>query len=47
MIICVFYLQEVGYVPLLSAHEEKIAARRIELWEHISMIKSLLENQGK
>jgi RNA polymerase primary sigma factor len=41
------YLQEVGYVPLLSAHEEKIAARRIELWEHISMIKSRLEKQGK
>ena len=41
------YLREIGNVPLLSAQEEKFAARQIEMARCISRIKSGLENQGK
>jgi RNA polymerase primary sigma factor len=41
------YLREIGNVPLLSAQEEKIAARQIEMARCISRIKTGLENQGK
>ena len=41
------YLREIGNVQLLSAEEEKVVARRIELARHISTIKSGLENQGR
>lgn len=41
------YLHEIGRVPLLTARDEKIAARRIEIGRRISAIKYDLETQGK
>jgi RNA polymerase primary sigma factor len=41
------YLREIGNVPLLSVHDEKLVARRIEMARHISAISSGLENQVK
>ena len=41
------YLHEIGRVPLLTAQDEKMAARRIEIGRCISAIEHDLENQGK
>jgi RNA polymerase primary sigma factor len=41
------YLHEIGRVPLLTARDEKIAARRIEIGRRISAIKHDLETQEK
>jgi RNA polymerase primary sigma factor len=41
------YLHEIGRVPLLSAHDEKTTARRIEMGKRVSGIKRWLEKQGK
>ena len=41
------YLHEIGRVPLLTARDEQIAARRIEIGRRISAIKHDLETQGK
>jgi RNA polymerase primary sigma factor len=41
------YLHEIGRVPLLTASDEKITARRIELGKRVSSIKHGLEIQGK
>ena len=41
------YLHEIGRVPLLTAQDEKIAARRIEIGRRISAIEYNLETQGK
>jgi RNA polymerase primary sigma factor len=41
------YLREIGNVPLLSAENERIVARQIEMARHISAISSGLENQGR
>ena len=40
------YLHEIGRVPLLTARDEKIAARRIEIGKRVSSIKRALEKQG-
>jgi RNA polymerase primary sigma factor len=40
------YLHEIGRVPLLTASDEKITARRIELGKRVSLIKHGLEMQG-
>ena len=40
------YLHEIGRVPLLTASDEKIAARHIEMWKRVSGIKEALEKQG-
>jgi RNA polymerase primary sigma factor len=40
------YLHEIGRVPLLTATDEKINARRIEIGRHISTVKHRLEMQG-
>ena len=39
------YLHEIGRVPLLTASDEKIAARHIEMWKRVSGIKEALEKQ--
>ena len=41
------YLQQIGRVQLLTARDEKIAARRIEMERRVSGIKKTLEKQGK
>ena len=41
------YLHEIGRVPLLTASDEKIAARHIEIWKRVSGIKEALEKQGR
>jgi RNA polymerase primary sigma factor len=41
------YLHEIGRVPLLTAHDEKTAARRIEMGKRVFRVKGLLEKQGK
>ncbi len=41
------YLHEIGRVPLLTAHDEKIAARQIEMGKRASAVKYELETQGK
>ncbi len=41
------YLQQIGRVQLLTARDEKIAARRIEMEQRVSGIKKTLEKQGK
>jgi RNA polymerase primary sigma factor len=40
------YLHEIGRVPLLTAKDEKITARRIEIGKRVTNVKSALENQG-
>ena len=40
------YLHEIGRVPLLTAHDEKSTARRIEMGRRISAVRSGLEKQG-
>ena len=40
------YLHEIGRVPLLTAKDEKITARRIEIGKRVSSIKHQLEIQG-
>ena len=40
------YLHEIGRVPLLSAKDEKITARRIELGKRVSVIRQRLEIDG-
>ena len=40
------YLHEIGRVPLLTASDEKITARRIEIGRRISTVKHGLEMQG-
>ena len=40
------YLHEIGRVPLLTARDEKITARRIEVGKRVSAIKRGLEIQG-
>jgi RNA polymerase primary sigma factor len=40
------YLHEIGRVPLLSAKDEKITARRIELGKRVSVIRHKLEIDG-
>ena len=40
------YLHEIGRVPLLTARDEKIAARQIEMGKRVSGIKQALEKQG-
>ncbi len=40
------YLQEIGRVPLLTAHDERIAARRIEMGKRVSGIEQALEKRG-
>ena len=41
------YLHEIGRVPLLTAKDEKITARRIEVGKRVSTIKRGLEIDGK
>jgi RNA polymerase primary sigma factor len=41
------YLHEIGRVPLLTAKDEKITARRIEIGRRIAAVKHELEIQGK
>ncbi len=41
------YLHQIGRVPLLTARDEKIAARQIEMGKRVSGIKQALEIQGK
>lgn len=41
------YLREIGRVPLLTAHDEKTTARRIEMGKRVSGVKRELEKQGK
>lgn len=41
------YLNEIGYISLLSAQDERTAGRRIELWQCIWEIRSELEIQNK
>jgi len=41
------YLHEIGRVPLLSAKDEKITARRIEVGKRVSIIRHRLEIDGK
>ena len=41
------YLHEIGRVPLLTARDEKITARRIEIGKRVSFIKHALEMEGK
>jgi len=41
------YLHEIGRVSLLTAQEEKNAARRIEMGTHISRVRQSLIKQGK
>jgi RNA polymerase primary sigma factor len=41
------YLHEIGRVPLLTAKDEKITARRIEIGRRIAAVKHELANQGK
>ncbi len=41
------YLHEIGRVPLLTAHDEKMIARRIEIGKRITEVKRGLEKQGK
>ena len=41
------YLQQIGRVQLLTARDEKIAARRIEMEQRVSGIKKKLEKQGR
>ena len=41
------YLHQIGRVPLLTARDEKIAARQIEMGKRVSGIKEELEKQGK
>ena len=40
------YLHEIGRVPLLTAKDEKITARRIEIGKRITTVKHELEIQG-
>jgi len=40
------YLHEIGRVPLLSAKDEKITARRIEVGKRVSIIRHRLEIDG-
>jgi RNA polymerase primary sigma factor len=40
------YLHEIGRVPLLTAVDEKITARRIEIGRHVTAIKQRLETTG-
>ena len=40
------YLHEIGRVPLLSAKDEKITARRIEVGKRVSVIRQRLEIDG-
>ena len=40
------YLHEIGRVPLLSAKDEKITARRIEVGKRVSVIRHGLEIGG-
>ena len=40
------YLHEIGRVPLLTAKDEKITARRIEIGKRVSTIKHGLEIEG-
>jgi RNA polymerase primary sigma factor len=40
------YLHEIGRVPLLSAKDEKITARRIEVGKRVSIIRHKLEIDG-
>ena len=39
------YLQDVSHVPLLTAHDEKVLARKIELENHLFEIKRAVEMQ--
>jgi RNA polymerase primary sigma factor len=41
------YLHEIGRVPLLTAHDEKSTARRIEMGRRISGVRRELEKSGK
>ena len=41
------YLHEIGRVPLLTAKDVKITARRIEIGRRIAAVKHELANQGK
>jgi len=41
------YLHEIGRVPLLTAHDEKTIARRIEIGKRLAEVKRELEKQGK
>jgi len=41
------YLLEIGRVALLTAQDEKITARRIEMGQHVAGVKLSLEKQGR
>ena len=41
------YLHQIGRVPLLTARDEKIAARQIEIGKRATAVKLELETQGK
>ena len=40
------YLNEIARIPLLTSHDEKMAARRIELGKGISRVNNLLVTHG-